>query len=97
MDPSQEGKGDLNVFRDCACVPVVVCNSHVLRDGSVADSVCSCRDAGLAAVTAPAAVEAWHVHSVQVIMILSASMSHGLLLAVFFRPARTNTQHTNDC
>lgn len=66
------------------------CNSHVLSNGSVADGVRSCRDAGLAAVAAAAAVEAGHVDSVQVIMILPASRSHGLLLTVLIRPVHTN-------
>lgn len=72
----------------CVCV-----NSHVLSNRSVADSVRSCRDAGLTAIAAAAAVETRHVHPVQVIMILSSSMSHGLLLTVLFRPVCTNT-HT---
>lgn len=73
---------------------LMLCNSHVLGNGSVADGVRSCRDAGLAAIAAAAAVEAGHVHTVQVIVILSASRSHGLLLTVLIRPvAQTHTQN----
>ncbi len=99
MDPSQKGTGDLYVF---ICIGywghtcVSVFNSHVLRNRSVANSVCSsCRDAGLAAVAAAAAVETGHVHPVQVIMILSASRSHGHLLTVLIRPVCTNTHNRN--
>ncbi len=81
---------------DIEVIHVCVFNSHVLRNRSVADSVCSsCRDAGLAAVAAAAAVETGHVHLVQVIMILSASRSHGHLLTVLIRPVCTNT-HNRD-
>lgn len=82
----------------CMCSEMVygvlmLCNSHVLCNGSVADGMRSCRDAGLAAVAAAAAVEAGHVHTVQVIVILSASRGHGLLLTVLIRPVRTNTHN----
>lgn len=45
-------------------------NSHVLRDGGIADSVGSGWDAGFTAVAAPAAVQTGHVHSVKAVMCL---------------------------
>lgn len=60
---------------------------HVLRDGGVANGVCCSRDAGLAAVAAATAVQAGHVDAVQVVVVLqSASVGHGLLLAVRLVP-----------
>lgn len=65
--------------------------SHVLRDGGVANGVCCSRDAGLAAVAAATAVQAGHVDAVQVVMVLqSASVGHGLLLAVRLVPIETD-------
>ncbi len=96
MDPSQNRQGDLYVFIGIGCwrhTGVRVFNPHELSNRSVADSVCSCRDAGLAAVAAAAAVETGHVHPVQVIMILSASRSHRLLFTVLIRPVCTNTHN----
>ena len=55
-------------------------HSHVLGDGRVADGVRGGGDAGLAAVAAAAAVQAGHVHAVQVLVVLPAAVAQGVVL-----------------
>lgn len=67
-------------------------NSHVLGDRCVADGVGRGGDGGLAAVAAAAAVQAGHVHAVQVVVVLPPAVAQGLVLAVVVASADI-TQH----
>ena len=55
-------------------------HSHVLGDRCVADGVRGRGDAGLAAVAAATAVQAGHVHAVQVLVVLPAAVAQGVVL-----------------
>lgn len=57
------------------------CDSHVFGDRGVADGVSRGRDAGLAAVAAPAAVQTGHVHAVEAVVRLPGPRG-GLLAPV---------------
>lgn len=70
--------------------PSQVPDSHVLGDRCVADGVGGGRDGRLAAVAAAAAVQAGHVHAVQVVVVLPPSVAQRLVLAVFVAPADVN-------
>lgn len=67
-------------------------NSHVLCDRCIADGVGRGGDGGLAAVAAAAAVQAGHVHAVQVVVVLPPAVAQGLVLAVVVASADI-TQH----
>lgn len=56
--------------------------AHVFRDGSIADRVRCGWNAGLAAIAAPAAIKAWHVYPVQVVVGLPVPLSGGLILSL---------------
>ena len=66
-------------------------HSHVLGNRSIADGVCCCRDASLTAIAAATAVQAGHVHPVQVIMVLPSSGSPRVFLTILIRPVHTQT------
>lgn len=67
-----------------------VADSHVLCDGCVADGVGGGLDGRLAAEAAAAAVQAGHVHAVQVVVVLPPSVAQRLVLAVVVAPANVN-------
>lgn len=71
-----------------------VADSHVLSDRCVADGVGGGRNGRLAAVAAAAAVQAGHVHAVQVVVVLPPSVAQRLVLAVFVTPADGNNAVT---
>lgn len=63
---------------------------HVFGNRRVTDGVRRCRDAGFAAIAAATAVEARHVHSVQVIVVLPSSGSGRVFLIFLGLPAGTD-------